>query len=307
MPLRPIPEPGRAIKTTAFVSHYDCSRHDTGWNHPEHQGRLPGLMRMVYRDMPALLEPLLEIEGRHATEEELRLVHSAAYLDRLRSWVAEAAETGRPQEVEPGIVVSDATWDGAAAAVGSVLTAVDAVLDGRVSNAFCAVRPPGSGAKVGGPGGFSLLNSVAIAARALLRRGVGRVALLDWDARGESALAGIVEGDAAIDYAVVPPAAGESRAAFLAAQEEALATLSARPCDFLLVSAGFDFLAADPVTDHALEPGDFHAATERLREWAEERCGGRMVTVLEGGFDPPAVGAATVQHLRALAQLPPAD
>lgn len=265
-------------------------------------------MRAVYRDMLTLFEPLLEVEGRFATDDELRLVHGAEYLARVKGWVAEAAERGRPLEVAPGIVVSDASWEAASAAVGSVLRGSGVVLDGEVRNAFCAVRPPGAGAEADAPGGFGLLNSVAVAARELtVGRGVGRVAVLDWDARGESALGRIFESDERIAYAAVPPAAGVSPEAFHAAQATALASLAELEPDFLLLAVGFDFLSADPVTDHALEPADFHAAISSVREWAEARCEGRIVAVLEGGFDAAEIGAAAVQLLRGLADLPPAD
>src|SRR5690606_25273035 len=112
-------------------SHYDCARHDTGWNHPDHQGRLPAVMRAVYADMLTLFPHLVEVEGRHASEEEMRLVHDSGYLDRLQGWVRSSAESGTPLEVEPGIVVSGASWAAARAAAGCVLTAVtDVVGDG---------------------------------------------------------------------------------------------------------------------------------------------------------------------------------
>src|SRR5690606_2496765 len=132
----------------------DCSRHDTGWHHPDHQGRLPALMRAVYADMLTLFDPLLEVEGRHASDAELRLLHTPEYLARLRTWTEDAAARSQVLEPVPGIRVSGASWDAATAAVGSTLTAVDRVLAGDVRNAFCAVRPPGRYVHRDRPGGF---------------------------------------------------------------------------------------------------------------------------------------------------------
>src|SRR5690554_6824648 len=112
------------MKETAFVSHYDCSRHDTGWEHPDHQGRLPALMRAVHADMLTLFDALLEVEGRHASQEELSLVHSAEYLSQVEGWVAEATRMEKVIEPVPGLRVSDASQDAARAAVGAPLTAV---------------------------------------------------------------------------------------------------------------------------------------------------------------------------------------
>ncbi|HEX6909381.1 MAG TPA: hypothetical protein VF142_03250, partial [Longimicrobium sp.] len=158
---------------TAFVSHEDASRHDTGWNHPDHQGRLPAIVRAVQRDMVALWEPLRQMEAVPATEADLLLVHTPAYVARVRGRALESAREERTLELG-GVPVSGASWDAALASVGAALTAVDAVLDGSVRNAFALARPPGRGAAADAPGEFSLFNTVAIAARHLrARRGVG--------------------------------------------------------------------------------------------------------------------------------------
>jgi len=303
-------------KRTAFVSHYDCARHDTGWGHPDHQGRLPGLMRHVYRDMLTLFEPLLEVEGGHASREDLLLAHEPDYLDRVREWSIAAGAQGRPMVVEGDLVVSEATWDASLAAVGSVLTAIREVIEGRVGNAFCALRPPGQDAMRDRPGRFGALNPIVIGARHLLEReGYARVLVVGWGGGGvelaghdPARVRGVevpVRSAGADDDDTESPSS--ARGDWVASQRGALAAATADfTPDFILLSAGFDGVETDPVRPGPLQPADFHGATVAVRTFAEEVCGGRLVSVLAGGYDPDALGASAVQHLRALAGLEPA-
>lgn len=316
------------MKTTGFVSHHDAPRHDTGWSHPDHQGRLPAIAKAVYRDMLTLFEPLLEIEGVPATADDLRLVHTARHLDAVRETAARA-DAERTVLALDGVPVSGATWDAVLASAGSAITAADAVLEGRVRNAFVLARPPGRDATADGGGRFSLANTVAIAARHLReRRGIGRVVVVDWAVTPPAALssvlgeddgvtlvsvhqAGAGEGDVPhlppsggdAGWAAIPPGSGAD--ALWAATEAGLASVDG-DVGFVLLSLGLDVLAGDPLGALAVAPDDVHGLTLRLRAWAEGRCGGRLVSVLEGGYEPKAAGRATVQHLRALAGLPAA-
>jgi acetoin utilization deacetylase AcuC-like enzyme len=303
------------LKTTAFVSHSDCALHDPGWGHAEHQGRLPGLVRAVHRDMLTLFEPLLEVEGRHAEPDELELVHSAEYLAEGRRWVEQAARRAQPLPVGSELLVSGASWVASTAAVGSCLRAVEVVLDGQVRNAFCAVRPPARDARRSAPGRFGFLNSLAVTVRLLLgSTPVDRVLVVEWG-RVPGPAAELPRGPAS---RVVRAAAGGSGRApaqggtteapgeWLRALETGLdSALQAFQPDFVVLSAGFDELAGDPVTGGALRPVDFYHATGLVRRAAESACGGRLVSILEGGYDPGLLGAATVHHLRALASLEP--
>lgn len=311
------------MKTTAFVSHADCSRHDTGWGHPDHQGRLPALMRHVYRDMLTLFDPLLEVEARPAEEAALLRAHTPGHLRRVREAVEAAARAGRPIPMPGGPVVSGASWDAAVAAAGAAITGAEMVLAGEVRNAFCAARPPGNEAGRDGPGGFSLFGNVAVAALHLVERmGLARVLVLECGGGFGSGSAEILGADGRVRFLSVhqgePGEAGPSPHVTLppgATLDPYLAALRGgldrvlrdgwRP-EFLLVSLGFDSLASDPLGTLALQPADFHALTVWLRERAEELCGGRLAAVLEGGYDADGSGRAAVQHLRALAGLPPA-
>ncbi|HET7274458.1 MAG TPA: hypothetical protein VFI91_04735 [Longimicrobiaceae bacterium] len=311
---------------TAFVTHSDCSRHDTGWRHPEHQGRLPALSRAVYRDMLALHEHLLEVEGRPADMEDLRLVHTARYIDEIRKTVDEAARVGQPVVFAGDAVLSGASWDALLAAVGCGLTAVDTVIEGKARNAFCAVRPPGRGADRDSEGRFGFFNTVAIAARHLRERlGAGPVLVVDLGGIDPTATPHILAADegvkvlsirqrsltgarrtgsSGVEVVVRPGADGDEYRRALGIGLDAV--LSGFSPDFVLLSAGFDGLRSDPLSDLSLEPVDYYDLTLDVRNRADRHCAGRLVSVLEGGYDPAGTGAAVVQHLRALAGLEPA-
>lgn len=310
---------------TAYVTHSDCSRHDTGWKHPEHQGRLAKVSRAVYRDMLTLFEPMREMEGVPATVDDLLLAHDEAYVERVRGAVAEAAGSGEVVTLEDDVRVSAASWDAVLAAVGCGITAVDAVLAGDVVNAFCAVRPPGHQAGIAGPGGFCIFNTVAVAARhALERRGLERVLVVEFSAAPGTGTAEIVGDSPGARFASVhqdpqreiewPPIAsveilpgGTNGAAALAALERVMdRAISDFDPELVLLSLGLDALSTDPVGGLAITVPEVHTLTRAVMARAADLCDGRLVSVLEGGYDASATGAAVVQHLRAMTGLEPA-
>lgn len=310
---------------TAYVTHSDCSLHDTGWKHPEHQGRLAKVSRAVYRDMLTLFEPMREMEGVPATEADLLLAHDERYIERVRGAAAEAAESGEVVTLEGEVRVSGASWDAVRAAVGCGITAVDAVLAGDVANAFCAVRPPGHQAGIARPGGYCIFNTVAVAARhALDRRGLERLLVVEISAAPGTGTAEILGDSRGVRFATVHqdperelrwPAnasverlpAGADGAAALAALERAMdsATDGFRP-ELVLLSLGLDALATDPVGGLGIAVPEVHTLTRAVMARAADLCHGRLVSVLEGGYDASATGAAVVQHLRAMTGLEPA-
>ncbi|HEX2091253.1 MAG TPA: hypothetical protein VHG28_02580 [Longimicrobiaceae bacterium] len=328
------PRSGKTVALTAFVSHHDTSRHDPGWGHPDHQGRIPAIVRTVYRDMLTLHGHVLEVEAVPATEDDLLLVHTPEYVEGVRRVAEAAAREGASRPFDAGVVVSGASWDAALAAAGSAITGAEVVLAGEARNAFCAARPPGRGASAGRAGGHSLFNNVAVAARHLReRRGMERVLVVDWGARAAEGTGTVLRGDPGIRFLSVhqhptpalvedaepgpPPGAPRPRAVGVAPGTDgagfgvALAAgladaLAGWTPDFILLSAGMDILAGDPLGGLGVQPREVYDLTLRLRETAERGCGGRLVSVLEGGYDAAATGAAVVQHLRALAGLPPA-
>jgi acetoin utilization deacetylase AcuC-like enzyme len=312
--------------------HGDCGLHDTGWGHPEHQGRLPAIVNALYRETPALLDHILQHEARHASEAQLLRVHTSDHMATVKAAAAEAARTGTVVRLEADTVLSAASWDAALAGAGCAIDAVDLVMTGRAHTALALCRPPGHHASPGRAMGFCLFNNAAIAARAAqAEHDVERVLIIDWDVHHGNGTQDVFYGDPRVFYLSchidahypgtgaayetgvgagigttlnVPLPAGtpaaEYRAAFSAAVRSAFA--EARP-DLVVISAGYDCLTGDPLGGLLLEPEDMHAMTREVMESAEESAAGRVVVVLEGGYAPARVGAGVVATLRALARL----
>lgn len=264
--------------------------------------------------------------------EDLLRVHSAAQIDLVRKACRAAEETESVVAIDPDTKVSSASWEAAVGSAGTAIAAADAVFSGRLHNAFVATRPPGHHATPGRAMGFCLFNSIAVTARWLQATGrAERVLILDWDVHhgngtqdtfyddptvffvsahqwphypGSGAAEERGDGDGLGYTTNVPLPAGTSaqahRAAFEDAVDEAVRGFSP---DFVLVSAGFDCMAGDPLGDMLLEPADLFAMTRHVMALADRECGGRIVALLEGGYDPKGLGAGTVAVIRALADL----
>jgi acetoin utilization deacetylase AcuC-like enzyme len=304
----------------AFISNSDCGRHDTGWGHPEHVGRLRAIPRAL-RNHPDLFQSVLHVEGRHATADELALAQDPAYVEQIRV----IAEAGGGQ-LDADTVASSGSWDAATAGAGCVLDAVDMALDGRALRSFCAVRPPGHHALRSRAMGFCLFGNVAIAAHyARKRHGLERVLIVDWDVHHGNGTQALVQHDPEIHFVSMHQwpwypgtGAADDRGphgtvwnvplpASLPAEQYVSAFLSAVDAstrdwtpDLVLVSAGFDSLAGDPLGGFTLEMADVARLTSEMVDRASFWCGGRMVSALEGGYVPDRLGEACMVHLEGL-------
>ena len=306
--------------TVAYISHADCGRHDTGWGHPEHVGRLRAIPRAL-REEAELFLALEHRESRHATPEELALAHDDAYVAQVRELAASGG--GR---LDPDTVCSEGSWDAATAACGAVLDGIDLAFTGGATRTFAAVRPPGHHALRAHAMGFCLFGSVAVGAHyARAKHGAGRVLIVDWDVHHGNGTQALVEQARDIRFVSmhqwpwypgtgaasdrgphdnvwnVPMAAGLPREEYVAALLRAIdaATTSWVP-DLVMISAGFDSLAGDPLGGFTLEIEDMERLTRELVSRAEQWCGGRLVSALEGGYAPDRLGAACVAHMGAL-------
>ncbi len=308
------------MTAVALISHPDCGRHDTGWDHPEHVGRIRAIPRALREDLD-LFQLLNHHEARHATAEELAIAHDPAYIASVRE--LSAAGGGR---LDPDTVASEGSWDAATAGAGAVLDGVDMAFDGRALRSFCAVRPPGHHALRARSMGFCLFGNVAIAAHyARASENAERVLIVDWDVHHGNGTQALVEHEPAIRFVSmhqwpwypgtgaaedrgphrnvfnVPMPAGRPRSAYVDALTRAIDRASGGwTPDLVLISAGFDSLRGDPLGGFTLELEDVDALTRQLVSRAEGWCGGRVVSALEGGYAPDRLGAACVTHLRAL-------
>ena len=243
-----------------------------------------------------------------------------------------AEQSERIVSIDPDTKVSAASWDAAVGSAGTAIAAARAVVEGTIENAFVATRPPGHHATPDQAMGFCLFNNVAITARWLQAHGhAERVLILDWDVHhgngthdtfyddpsvffvslhqwphypgtGSAEQTGEGEG---VGYTLnVPLAAGtpavEHRAHFEKAVAEALSRFEP---DFVLISCGFDAMAGDPMGNLLLEPRDLYDMTRHVVDGAAAACDGRVVALLEGGYDPKRLGEGAVAVIRALAGL----
>jgi acetoin utilization deacetylase AcuC-like enzyme len=307
--------------TTAYITHADCLRHEMGAGHPE----CPDRLKSVNDEMRSsgLLESLRCLEAPLATPADLKRVHRPAYVDLIFD---NAPNEGYVQ-LDPDTAMNPHSLSAARRAAGAGVLAVDEVMDGRAKNAFCAVRPCGHHATQVRSMGFCIFNNIGVAAAyALEKKGLERVAVIDFDVHHGNGTEDMFSpprwqprvlmasffqhpfypysGTAhpAPNMVNVPLAAGSGGAAAKkAVEEEWLPALETFKPQMIFISAGFDAHKEDLLGGMSLVEADYAWMTRELMDVAERHAEGRVVSMLEGGYNLSALGRSAVAHVKALA------
>ncbi len=301
--------------TATVVWHPACRKHYGGAGHPERPQRIEALLEALRQ--PEMVSVVQLVEAVPAERAALERVHPAAYLDSLEAMAAAGGGA-----LDPDTFLGPSSWESVLASAGVALTAVEQALSNQSGTAFAATRPPGHHALAAQAMGFCFLNNVVLAARHAQALGCARVLIVDWDVHHGNGTQALVETDPTIRFVSmhqypwypgtgaadergvgnvfnVPRPGGLPRATYvrdlLAAVDDAVAGWSP---DLLLVSAGFDSLAGDPLGEFTLEPEDIAHWTAALRERVEGR---PVVGVLEGGYRLDLLAGGVCAHVRALA------
>lgn len=309
---------------TAYFNPPACRRHDMGADHPECPQRLAAIDDWLIGS--GLAQALQHVDSGPAPLSDLELAHTHRYIAEIGARMRRCAETGERDAVDPDTSINAHTWEAALHAAGAALKATDWVIDGRAENAFCSVRPPGHHATRDESMGFCFFNNAAIAARhALDVRGLERVAIADFDVHHGNGTEDIVAGDDRIlmvslfQDALYPycgavpkgtnmvnvPIPAYTRGGEIREIVEAMwmPALERFKPQMVFISAGFDGHRDDDLGQLGLVEADYEWITLRLRDVAVRHAQGRIVSVLEGGYNLHALARSVGVHLRALADL----
>lgn len=299
-----------------LYSHTSCLQHDPGPGHPEAPERLQVVLGALRRRFPALTVR----QSPAASEAQLDRVHDPRLLRGLQHITPKQGWA----RIDADTAVSPESLTAALHAAGAGCAAVDDVLDGRARRAFCAVRPPGHHASRGQSMGFCLFNSIAVAAAHALERGLARVAIVDFDVHHGNGTQDIFAADGRVGYFSshqsplypgtghaheigvgnvrnAPLSSGSGSVEFRHAwQDRLLPALREFAPELLFISAGFDAHYLDPLAGLAVTTDDYRWLTRALLEATAASSGGRVVSMLEGGYSPTALAEAVIAHVEVL-------
>ena len=303
--------------STAYISHPDCHDHDTGEGHPESAQRLSAIEDRFISS--GLWDFIRGFDAPEVTRDQLLRVHTGEHLANM--------EASMPQRgyarLDPDTVVSPGTLMAAKRAAGAVVLAVDLLMSGEMNNAFCGVRPPGHHAESNRALGFCVYNNIAVgAAHALKAHGLNKVAIVDFDVHQGNGTEDIIIGNDKVLYCSIfqhpffpftPPPENSERvisipleataksAEFRAAvSDHWLPALERFQPEMIFVSAGFDAHRDDDMSYVSLTDADFKWVTEQIVRMAELSAAGRVVSVLEGGYELRSLARCVETHMRVL-------
>jgi acetoin utilization deacetylase AcuC-like enzyme len=305
--------------TTLLVTHPAGLNHLTPAGHPERPDRLRAIEQALEDER---FQSLAREQAPAATPETIALCHPMDYVEEIRA----ATPSAGLVRLDADTSMSPGTFEAVLRAIGGATMAADEVMAGKVENAFCAMRPPGHHAETVRPMGFCFFNTAAITARHVQKRhGVERVAVVDFDVHHGNGTQEIFWSDPTVMYGSThemplypgtgapserglhnnivnaPLRAGDGGEKFRAAFETViLPRVSAFSPEFLVISAGFDAHMRDPLANLQLVEEDFAWATRKLMEIADASASGRIVSVLEGGYDLQGLSRSAAAHVAAL-------
>ena len=311
------------MANTALATHPRLLDHDSGSGHPERPERLKTLLEVLEKQ--DIIKDVVQFHATPATEDHLALIHTREHIEKIRL----LSSMHKLVPVTMDTLVSSATYEAALLASGAVLQVVDAVAKGRINNGFCAVRPPGHHAERDAAMGFCYFNNVAIAARyAQEVHHFSKIAIVDWDVHHGNGTQHSFESDASVFFFSIHqfphyPGTGSRREQGIGPglgttlnvpvsagcgdedyrriwRRELRPALDQFSPDFIFISAGFDAHRADPLGGILLTEEGFGDLTREVLEIAEDHSCGRVVSVLEGGYDLEATAAAAATHLQVL-------
>ncbi|MEJ1157871.1 histone deacetylase family protein [Prosthecomicrobium sp. N25] len=305
--------------STLLIHHPSFLEHVTPIGHPERPDRIRAIDRILEHERFQALE---REQAPVGTIEQAALAHPEAFVQEIKDAVPETGLT----RIDADTVISPGSWKAAMRGVGGVCQAVDEVMAGKVKNAFCAIRPPGHHAEKDRAMGFCLFNNVAVAARwAKKQHGVERVAIMDFDVHHGNGTQDIFWSDTSVMYTSThqmplypgtgavnetgagntivnaPLRAGDGGAEFREAMEVAILPRieDFRP-DLVIISAGFDAHHRDPLGQINLVEADYAWVTAKLMDIADRSANGRVVSVLEGGYDLEGLAKSVAAHVMTL-------
>jgi acetoin utilization deacetylase AcuC-like enzyme len=303
--------------STAYISHPDCHDHDTGEDHPESAKRLSAIEDRFIAT--SLWDFVRGFDAPEATHAQLLRVHTAAHLENMQRMMPRKGHARLDQDT----VISPDTMQAALRAAGSVVAAVDLLMNEEMNNAFCGVRPPGHHAESNRALGFCLFNNLAVgAAHALEEHGLKKIAILDFDVHQGNGTEDIFVGDDRVLYCSVfqhpffpftqPPqntervisipldATAKSDEFRAAVSDHWIPALEQFQPEMIFVSAGFDAHRDDDMSYVCLSDADFRWVAEQIVHAAEDSAQGRIISVLEGGYEIHSLARCVETHMRVL-------